>query len=431
MKFKYESYKSGAIYSTGLSGLVKVIAYAQNFLVAYFLGAGTDTDLYFYILGLIIPVCEIIQGIVTSILVPQSMVIRSRYTLAMEQAYLNSFLYFVLIIVFVLVGIFLSNAQDFLLLLSNFSITEVNTHLFLLYILLPTSILYIFNIVFVEVLASYKYFIAPQIISLVNNLFVIAFLLCFHRAWGVNALAIGFSLGVTINFVWLVLFVKKRLQWHYTHVAFRYLKKDLPNIGLVLVNNSIMAFTTMYPMYLLSMFYPGTVTVVTYAIKLLQGPMMLLVQVFSVLQIKLSELYAGHQKERMKQLFIHISKKIVLLCVTGSTLFFLFRKPIIELLFGHGAMTQNNIEQFVCLMGILIISIPFSILIAWSARMLYALQKVKIYVFVMSGCNIMACGLFYWTIQKAGAQGYAMADVSIEIIKAITIVFGVFYLLKK
>ena len=42
MKAKIESYKSGAIYSAGLSVVVKFIAFFQNFLIAYYLGAGTD-----------------------------------------------------------------------------------------------------------------------------------------------------------------------------------------------------------------------------------------------------------------------------------------------------------------------------------------------------------------------------------------------------
>ena len=40
MKAKIESYKSGAIYSAGLSVVVKFIAFFQNFLIAYYLEPG-------------------------------------------------------------------------------------------------------------------------------------------------------------------------------------------------------------------------------------------------------------------------------------------------------------------------------------------------------------------------------------------------------
>lgn len=41
----------------------------------------------------------------------------------------------------------------------QFSAQDIDIHLPLLYILLPASIPYIINVVYVEVLASYKYFI--------------------------------------------------------------------------------------------------------------------------------------------------------------------------------------------------------------------------------------------------------------------------------
>ena len=45
MKAKIESYKSGAIYSAGLSVVVKFIAFFQNFLIAYYRSSAAS-DVY-------------------------------------------------------------------------------------------------------------------------------------------------------------------------------------------------------------------------------------------------------------------------------------------------------------------------------------------------------------------------------------------------
>lgn len=91
MKAKIESYKSGAIYSAGLSVVVKFIAFFQNFLIAYYLGAGTGTDIYFYMFGGMIAACEILQSITSSILIPRSMLLRNQDSFHTENAYLNAF----------------------------------------------------------------------------------------------------------------------------------------------------------------------------------------------------------------------------------------------------------------------------------------------------------------------------------------------------
>ena len=147
MKAKIESYKSGAIYSAGLSVVVKFIAFFQNFLIAYYLGA----DIYFYMFGGMIAACEILQSITSSILIPRSMLLRNQDSFHTENAYLNAFLYTILSIAIIIIGIILINGKECLLLLSNFSAQDIDIHLPLLYILLPASIPYIINVVYVEV----------------------------------------------------------------------------------------------------------------------------------------------------------------------------------------------------------------------------------------------------------------------------------------
>ena len=427
MKAKIESYKSGAIYSAGLSVVVKFIAFFQNFLIAYYLGAGTGTDIYFYMFGGMIAACEILQSITSSILIPRSMLLRNQDSFHTENAYL----YTILSIAIIIIGIILINGKECLLLLSNFSAQDIDIHLPLLYILLPASIPYIINVVYVEVLASYKYFIFPQIITVINNIFIILFIVLFHASLGVFSLAVGFCIATIINFLWLIIFIKRNLSWSYSCFSFTHLKDSFSDICVKLVNDSTMAFTTMFPMYLLSMFYPGTITVITYANKLLQAPMILLVQLFAVLQIKLSELYSKHLGREMKRTYIEIGGKSILLSLIGAIFFFILRRPIVEICFGNGAMTPENIEVFIEVLGILIISIPFSIITAVSTRMLFVMRKIKTYTFLMIPCNIITCVLYYWLIEQKGVNGYAVADVSMEVVKSVMLLGCTLLLLRK
>ena len=49
-----ETYKKGAIHSSFFSVLAKGVAFMQHLLIAYYFGANTGTDLYFYLFNLVI-----------------------------------------------------------------------------------------------------------------------------------------------------------------------------------------------------------------------------------------------------------------------------------------------------------------------------------------------------------------------------------------
>ncbi|WP_294634012.1 lipid II flippase MurJ [uncultured Bacteroides sp.] len=431
MRLKVDTYKKGAIYSAGLSVVVKFIAFIQNFLIAYFLGAGTGTDIYFYLFGCIIAVCEIVQTVVSSALIPYSMQLRSQDSPQEENRCLNAFLYTVACVMAVLTVIAMAGGEECIRLLSHFQEEDIRMHAQLLYILLPVSLPYVFNIIFAEILASYKYFTFPQLIAVINNLLIILFVALFHKTLGVFSLAWGFFSSTIINLLWTLFFAKRNLGWCYTCTSFKHLKVLASDMGTVFLNHSIVAFTTMYPFYLLSMLHPGTVTVVTYATKLLQAPMNLLLQLFAVLQIKLSEQYALRAFMSMRQTFVRIGSKALMLSVSGAVLFFLLRAPIIEFFFGRGAMTAENLSLFIHIMGILIVGIPFSIAISLSSRMLYALHRVKVYGMVMIPMNLLTCALYYGLIAWKGVDGYALTEIMTEILKAVIIIICTFYLLKK
>jgi putative peptidoglycan lipid II flippase len=133
----------------------------------------------------------------------------------------------------------------------------------------------------------------------------------------------------------------------------------------------------------------------------------------------------------MKHIYMEVGGKAILLSVVGAILFFILRRPIVEICFGNGAMTSENIEVFIEVLGVLIVSIPFSIIIAVSTRMLFVMRKIKVYTLLMIPCNIITCALYYCLIEKNGVNGYAMADVSMEIVKSIMLSGCTLLLLKK
>ena len=148
MRLQANTYRKGAIYSTSLSVVVKSIAFIQNFLIAYFLGAETGTDIYFYIFGGIIAGCEIIQTIASSVLIPYSMQLRNQNSFHEENSYLNAFIYTIAcIIILILIIVIIAGESVFVHYLTSekkISICTYNYYIFfypLLFHMYSTSFL--------------------------------------------------------------------------------------------------------------------------------------------------------------------------------------------------------------------------------------------------------------------------------------------------
>ncbi|MDR0895074.1 MAG: hypothetical protein LBN06_07225 [Prevotellaceae bacterium] len=431
MKLRTENYKKGAIYSSGFSVGVKFVAFIQNILIAFYLGAGTGTDIYFYLFELIMVGSGIVQNVTSAVLIPRSMQLRSQQQFDEERRYLNAFTYMVAGMFVLITGVGLIGGVAGLRLISQFNEADIHQYAWLLYILLPASLPHTCSLIFAEILASHKYFTFPQFVAVGNNLLIIACVVLFHRVWGVASLAIGFAIGACVNFVWLLLFMKRHLSWRYSCVSFTQVKKSLSDMGAVFTNHLVIAFASMFPLYMLSMFYPGTVTVVTYAHKLLLAPVNLFTQLFAVLQIKLSELYAANVLPELRRTFLRIGGGAVGVSIVGAILFYWLRAPIIELFFGHGAMTPEGTRLLIDLMGILIVTIPFIVLVSVASRLLYAVQRPKSYSAVIIPVNLLTCLFYALFIRSHGTVGYAYSDVLSEIIKAVAIAVCLYYLLKK
>lgn len=91
MKMQGGVYKRGAILSSGLSLIAKGVAFVMQILIAYYYGANSDTDIYFYLFGLSTLLGSIIQSTTTSILIPQAIYLRNNSSHKEEMGYLNAF----------------------------------------------------------------------------------------------------------------------------------------------------------------------------------------------------------------------------------------------------------------------------------------------------------------------------------------------------
>ena len=184
----------------------------------------------------------------------------------------------------------------------------------------------------------------------------------------------------------------------------------------LLGNQCLMVFETTFPLFLLSQFQPGLITIVNYATKLIQAPLGWIQQVVAVLQIKLNELVSKHQIHEVYKLTSQI-------CI--ATAIFFTRNFIADTLYGLGSMPQDSIHQLATLLGILVFSMPFTTWGLIYGKIYFANQYIKRYVTLMIIMYSTSCILHYVLITYFKETGYAIAYVLTEILIAFSLYIGI------
>ena len=104
---KSESYKRGAVVSTGLNILVKSALFLNTIIIAYYFGTGIDTDLYFYIFTTVTLIAGLANGMDLAVIIPEGMHVKVDHGLEEAIGFYNFFGLGYVIIGVILTAIFL------------------------------------------------------------------------------------------------------------------------------------------------------------------------------------------------------------------------------------------------------------------------------------------------------------------------------------
>lgn len=421
MKLNSETYKKGAIHSSFFSVLAKGVAFVQHLLIAYYFGANTGTDLYFYLFNLVILIGGMIQTIATSILIPQSMLLRHSVSTKAEMKYLNAFMYsFIsLILLFILL---VSLAGDRVPeLITNFPSEDIEKYIHIYYASLWLMLLMATNLYLTEILVSFKFFSLPLVCNLLLNGGIILALLLFKETIGVTSMIYGSCIASVINSVILIILMKRKLQWKFLLTDFSAISHQWKSITGLAFNQGVVIFASTFPMYLLSYYQPGVITIINYAQKFIQAPLAWIQQFTAVLQIKLNNLKGDGKEHEIYQSASRIAVRLFLLTFFTSLVIFLLRGFIAETLFGLGKMPAEAATKLSYLIGLLTFSMPFTAMSLAYMKVFFTQGYIRQYVAIMLFVNAVSCimyaiSIFYWQ-----ENGYAFVYILIEMLTTLII----------
>ena len=386
---KSESYKRGAVVSTGLNILVKSALFLNTIIIAYYFGTGIDTDLYFYIFTTVTLIAGLANGMDLAVIIPEGMHVRVDHGLEEAIGFYNFFGLGYIIIGVVLTAIFLFLGIPLYTAVSSFSNTELNNHSSLLMLSSLLPVLMITTSYLTSVLTTLKYFTAPLIASGIVQICALVSLVLFHNQFGVSALFGGMIVGYILNLVILLCFMYFKLDWHFRFSTKHVTKRVKKNLGSVQMGN-MATFAFNYGIItVLSSLPTGIYSAYNYSMQVLNIPNNFFVsQVAAVAGIKLNELSAKGLWADMNKVFSETINILLFVIVPFCFITFLYSHVIVNFLFLRGDFTSDSAEKVSFFLRYLIFLSPCLAINTFISRLMTAGKKVSHAFYFQLGFNL-------------------------------------------
>lgn len=410
---KVESYKKGIVFSTGFNILNKGLVFLNGVLVAYFFGVQPGTDLFFYVYNSVLIIGAFFTSINGTVLIPESMRLRTEEGQPRAMAFLNFFLYlYAAITVAVLLTISMQPVLFFSH-VSNFRTEDLSNNRLLLYLSIPLfAMICIINLC-VDILISYKFFTIPMIVGIINGLFSISFMLVFHSAWGIKSVLYGLLISYSLNIAMLAALMRRNLRWNFRLVKAVREKRVWKNFGFAQLGNFTSTAASYVPMYILSGFNTGIITALTFAQQISSLPTVLVTYQFSaVAGIKFNELYAEKNFREINRVFGEAANFLHFLLVPISCFIFYFSADIVHILLGYTSLPPSAsayVSLFLKFLGFLL---PLLVLNTLIARLFMASHKIGESFWYQILFNVALIAGLYFAVHQIGVKGYPLAMVA-------------------
>ena len=418
--FQFESYKKGIVLSTIFNILNKGLVFLSSLIVAYYFGAQLRMDIYFYAYNVVVIISTFITSLNASVLIPESMRLRTRERNLDAMRFLNYFIYLYLVLTLVVVFIFLIQPVNAFRFLSDFHRDALYENEYILLVATPLILLMPVVNLLTDILTSYRFFSISMLAGIVNGFFTITFIIFGHASLDVFSLLFGLLFSYTLNLFFLVYLMKKKLQWSFAFKKVNIEKRVWKNIGFAQAGNITSSLTVYAPLYLLSGFGNGIITSLNFANQISFLPTNLITNQFSAIAgIKFNELHAQSNHTRLNQVFLTTASFLIFVLAPISGIYFIYSHEIVSVLLERGAFKENGVyytAQFLQYLGLLI---PMYVINTLFSRLFMATHKIMESFWYQIIFNVVLIICLYFAIKEYGFVAYPITLVLVHLLNVL------------
>ncbi len=247
-------------------------------------------------------------------------------------------------------------------------------------IMIPTMVFWGTAGLMVGVLQARDVYAGPALSPLVVNLVQIAGILLLRHWFHIEGVAIGFTVAVACQVVWLRPLlarqnIRLKWQWPWNHPLARRLISLMWPFFLV---SSASSVEMIIDRILASSMVVGSISAMNFSYTLSQVPMGLIIAPLTTpIFTRLSRHHARARDMEFSRLATRGLRLILLTVVPLAIGFFAFRVPILRIIYEHGAFSQRSLTMTSRTLAFFALGMPAVALTAYFQQLSFARQKTK------------------------------------------------------
>lgn len=281
-------------------------------------------------------------------------------------------------------------------------------------------------------LNSFEHFSSPAFSQTYITISILAFMIIFFRKWHIYSIVWGYTLGLFLQSIFLIIVAKSKGYKHYfnfsvNHPAF----KEIFDFSIIFFIFAIFSSTTSLINRMMASFLPaGSIAALSFADKLVQMPMLIFsgsisLAIFPFFAYQI----AGKNIVELKDTLSSSIRMSGFIFIPLTVTMIIFAKPLIQILFERGSFTYQSTD----LTSKILVYYSFQLLASYAMvimmRLLYVLQDFfnLLKITIISIISMVLLNLCFMKLIDPPASGIALSTSLVVFIStALT-----FYYLKK
>jgi putative peptidoglycan lipid II flippase len=293
---------------------------------------------------------------------------------------------------------------------------------------MPTVLVLAVGGVVTGVLYSHERFTMPAVVSIVWNVVIIAFMVAWHDAWGVYALAWGTLVGTVVELILLALAMRAagepiRVNFHFRDP---YLRRVLALMIPITITLGILNFNALIDTYFAQFVSDHAAAEIGFSFRLYQLPQgIFAVTIGTVLFPSLSRFAAKQDMTKFRETLSTGVREMVFVSLPFLAWFTILAVPIIHMVYQRGAFTATDTSEVAGALAMFSLGLTFANVNIMFNRSFQSMQKpwLPLYVGLV---NLGLNALLDWVL--LGPLGVAGITLSTSIVSVFNMVLLVWLL---
>lgn len=417
MILQNESYRKGIINSSIFNVIGKSAAFVQQWLIGYYFGVDSGTDMFFFSYNIILFVSFFFLNFTTSVLIPEGMKIRNTEGDETSKKFFNSYIMAYAAIGLVLLLLCNISPTRLLGLISSFPTETIENNITLIRWCIPIIFLNMVVSIISEILVSYKYFTIPNVITLVNYTIGIIFIVAFHDYLSINSIAIGLILGYIANLIIVGQILRKKLNWNFMAYGNSRFRQIAGSAIYSQISHVVYLAALYVPQNIFTSLPAGYLTAINFADKILTIPSIFLVgQITNVMAVKINNLVSFGDMRELSRLAEKLLIVITTMLLLAALLISFLSDWIVKVLFSLWNYDPELMSVTSRMLSTLILYLPFSYAFSILTKFFNAFKKQNKFFYLQTCLQLLTISLYIYCIPQYGIYVYPSCRIVTYII---------------